>query len=104
MNHIRRYAVRTAAISNYYNSIYKSLDSKILTGNSAAMLNFCSQAHSCFIVCYCWQTVIYSSNFQYTAKQKGNFQPDRVTSVATSMPNNADQLHCLITIGSKQLS
>ena len=26
MNHIHRYTVRTAAISNYYNSIYKSLD------------------------------------------------------------------------------
>jgi len=33
---------------------------------------------------FCW----YLSLDSFTAKTKGNFQPDRVTSVAASMPNN----------------
>jgi len=40
-------------------------------------------------------------------KQKGNFQPDRVTSVAASMPNNvytSRSVTFLIITGSKQLS
>jgi len=52
---------------------------------------------------FCW----YLSLDSFTAKTKGNFQPDRVTSVAASMPNNvhtSTSVNCLISTGSRQLS